>query len=996
MKRIYELVFIILCLCAQAMMHADNFSDPFNITSGIIQSPANARGVHNVDADDITPDSFPVICSDISVIDELLTKVSCSPTFITAAELAYGTYTITSSGLYKLVEDASVSGGTAITIASNNVTLDLCGFSISGTYAQGIQVAESVQNVLITHGKISDVTIGIEVLPGAHQIGISQLEIRNTSSYALLFDGGPVYYDRIENCMIKDCAIVECISSVSDTGDMVCFFDNVENLTLDHLLCNENGHDTGTSFLYIMNIENCDNVSMIGCVYTKNYGGRLDVIRVRSSANILVSGCKQERNKAFNSFLIGCDIDSINNIHIVDTTHISNFAVIPSIQIDISDQGTNENMVIKNFRSYDLGLGQGSSSFTRGLSLVSPNVVVLDSVVEGSGYQGFNISGSHALLKNCIALNVQNEAGYKIFGAVSNVQLVDCIAQSCNQGFIMEDSPATSIEFKRCQALYNTNVGFNFNSSTALVLGNLSAGNGTNYTNQGSIVGIITSQKNARGWDNIDGNNTAEDAIESKICAIEDLLQNSAANPQTITQADINAGTYTISTSGRYIITEPITTTNSPVIQIAGSVQGVELDIQGYAISSTGAIGIRVQPGVSNIYIHDGILKNIGDSGAIRVEAGTRDIHVNNMIFENIGLRSLYDLGSTHSSYRNCVFKNCMSSAIVYCIDCQDLLLEGIVVADSGFDNQNFVPIEVRNTDRVFVRDFNITNNDFASYISGTLFGVVFNNVTNGCIEHGAITENRSVGTTIIIYILNNSNNIIISDVDIRCNTSINGNSNMILTQSNTQNLIIENVNISNNVTFNSFFGMQLQVTSHALIRNVMCIANAVDNTIFTNLEGFRCLGVSHLTFDNCIAMDINKLPPYTNYISRGFFCLNNNTTAPNYDNISFLNCMAFNMVGSNAADQGFSFNSPASGTSQSNLFLSGCTACYNDRGFNFETNIDACVVRCLAADNSINYRTTGLGANRLPNDDTTGTNIVNKTPTTPSASSSGWDNIRI
>ncbi|HKI69298.1 MAG TPA: hypothetical protein VKA67_06905, partial [Verrucomicrobiae bacterium] len=67
-------------------------------------------------------------------------------------------FTITQPGSYYLTTNVSVSGGNAITIATNGVTLDLNGFTISSTAASasgfGILLESGLQNIAILNGFI--------------------------------------------------------------------------------------------------------------------------------------------------------------------------------------------------------------------------------------------------------------------------------------------------------------------------------------------------------------------------------------------------------------------------------------------------------------------------------------------------------------------------------------------------------------------------------------------------------------------------------------------------------------------------------------------------------------------------------------------------------------------------------------------------------------------------------------------------------------------------
>ncbi len=67
-------------------------------------------------------------------------------------------FTISVSGSYYLTTNLTVSGGDAITIATNNVTLDLCGFTIASTTPSatgyGIRLNSGLSDITILNGHI--------------------------------------------------------------------------------------------------------------------------------------------------------------------------------------------------------------------------------------------------------------------------------------------------------------------------------------------------------------------------------------------------------------------------------------------------------------------------------------------------------------------------------------------------------------------------------------------------------------------------------------------------------------------------------------------------------------------------------------------------------------------------------------------------------------------------------------------------------------------------
>jgi len=96
--------------------------------------------------------------------------------------------TITRPGHYILTRDISVTSGTIISIQSNDVTLDLNGYSLrcSDTTSFLIQIPFGMQNVAVRHGLLEGGTCGVCSPIGSTGSGtrlrVEGVEIRNTAT----------------------------------------------------------------------------------------------------------------------------------------------------------------------------------------------------------------------------------------------------------------------------------------------------------------------------------------------------------------------------------------------------------------------------------------------------------------------------------------------------------------------------------------------------------------------------------------------------------------------------------------------------------------------------------------------------------------------------------------------------------------------------------------------------------------------------------------------
>src|SRR2546425_7444941 len=93
--------------------------------------------------------------------------------------------TITQPGYYILTRDLSPASGTAITIQSDGVTVDLNGRAINNAPSQGaIAVNGAFQNVTIRNGRLSGGNYGVNAAasaPGTVNLRVERVEGRDTA-----------------------------------------------------------------------------------------------------------------------------------------------------------------------------------------------------------------------------------------------------------------------------------------------------------------------------------------------------------------------------------------------------------------------------------------------------------------------------------------------------------------------------------------------------------------------------------------------------------------------------------------------------------------------------------------------------------------------------------------------------------------------------------------------------------------------------------------------
>jgi hypothetical protein len=132
--------------------------------------------------------------------------------------IASAPFTITNAGSYYLTANLAVTNGNAITIATNEVTLDLNGFTISSTAAsatgRGIRLDSGLRNITILNGFIRGPGFGDGIAypyptpdPGSENgtapvntriVGVSVTDCLNYGIYLLNGD-----YTSVESCTVQ-------------------------------------------------------------------------------------------------------------------------------------------------------------------------------------------------------------------------------------------------------------------------------------------------------------------------------------------------------------------------------------------------------------------------------------------------------------------------------------------------------------------------------------------------------------------------------------------------------------------------------------------------------------------------------------------------------------------------------------------------------------------------------------------------------------------------
>jgi hypothetical protein len=200
-----------------------------------------------------------------------------SPSIIMSSNLPI---TISSPGRYILVEHASYNAsgaGSAITINSSNVILDLLNFNLSqqGGIASvnGISVASGLTNIVIKNGCIKDFShVGVSVGSGCSQVVCSGLTFGNCGNRCLELVGSSA--SPIQIGTVKDCTFLA--SCTLTTADNVVTLSHCLDFELEHCNIHNNGSTAASGSLAMININNSHRCK-ISTVETHNNIGNTDL-----------------------------------------------------------------------------------------------------------------------------------------------------------------------------------------------------------------------------------------------------------------------------------------------------------------------------------------------------------------------------------------------------------------------------------------------------------------------------------------------------------------------------------------------------------------------------------------------------------------------------------------------------------------------------------------------------------------------------------------------
>lgn len=305
-------------------------------------------------------------------------------------------FTITASGSYYLTGPLTGAGG-GIIIQTDEVTLDLMGFTLSGGTGSGIYIPGSsgnLNNIVIRNGTVRDWTQGIDI-PGARNSQLESLRVFNNVTYGIrvgsaiishceAFSNGGEGIRAGATSVVRDCishdnggpgitvnsdsTISNCVARQNGTGIITLSGNTVSGCTANFntgggIIVGEGCTVTGCT----AKSNGADGIAadggstVSGCTSTANTG---DGIEVTTSCRVVDNTCQGNGQAAAD----GAGIHATSSRNRIDSNNVMG----NDRGIDCNPASTNliiRNSARGNTTNYDLAVGNNS-----GAIILSPGV----------------------------------------------------------------------------------------------------------------------------------------------------------------------------------------------------------------------------------------------------------------------------------------------------------------------------------------------------------------------------------------------------------------------------------------------------------------------------------------------------------------------------------------------------------------------------------------------------------------------------------------------
>ena len=400
-------------------------------------------------------------------------------------------YTISNEGSYYLGGNLTISSGNAITVAANNVTIDLQGFELIGTGGSaGVLINPGISNVTVRNGTIRNFTSRAIDGQGNPNMRVEKVRALNNANYGIFVDVNGAVIDCLaqsnagpgiagaDNCVIHNCqsigntganshgisvgiaaqisgcvvrnnagsgivtgtgcTLTDCVASNNTSSGI-----NVgERCTILNSTANENGIN-GSTTAGSHGINAASRCSISNCSGNNNTGSGLFVSLAGTTGatvhnSIFSSNTLDGIQVPTGSTVTACSaaFNGGNGIFIFGgSSTVANCTATDNTINGIRVQGGSSTVIGNNCNSNGFGAGSGAGIFSAGSDRIEGNTVQ-------SNDRGIQVIGTHSLiLRNSASGNTDPGpapapnyviAASNSFGPIVNVSAVGDISGTAN------------------------------------------------------------------------------------------------------------------------------------------------------------------------------------------------------------------------------------------------------------------------------------------------------------------------------------------------------------------------------------------------------------------------------------------------------------------------------------------------------------------------------------------------------------------------------------
>jgi len=491
--------------------------------------------------------TLSVVEENNSIVEDISERLPCKTcdACITQADVAGGTYTISSPGVYCVAENLTGTGGTpVINITSGYVTLDLCGHTITGgatsagTYGVHINHGSDNGHVHVKNGGVTHAEAGVYVATGITDWTIEDIHAAATTTLPLTYG---IWVFNANNGTIKSCRAYSCstdgilIGNAGTNANILLL--NCEARDTQGTGSNEGGFaiyaDTDSSVIFKncvsangqqhgFVINGCGNVLFKDCISTNN--ALNGFILTNDVTRCILKGCISIGDVLGFSATVGdtgsitfkdcCFATQFSSLYINSKT--DNICIADSIAI----AGTNYGFYVRNttdgVRTIIRNCAALGSENANGFNVTNGSALIercasrgfdlgfyvngeIDSIIRDCSALSFAVAGfrygnqtthptTAGIIKNCLAVVDRDTVSGSNYGfradTTAPLLIESCAALSNNVAgsYGFDIDPLSPLVTLRGNTACSLDTGFNDQSGTAAFFNNLARGNTTNYT----------------------------------------------------------------------------------------------------------------------------------------------------------------------------------------------------------------------------------------------------------------------------------------------------------------------------------------------------------------------------------------------------------------------------------------------------------------------------------------------------------------------------------